>query len=100
MRLAREGRSVVRLKGGDPFVFGRGGEELAELLAAGVRAETSPRHERHTGALAAAGIPGTHRGLSSAVAFVTGHGAGDHPDGDRDWQSLADFPGTLVFYMP
>lgn len=99
VRLAREGRSVVRLKGGDPFVFGRGGEELGELLAAGVRAEVVAGVTSGTGALAAAGIPGTHRGLSSAVAFVTGHGAGDSPDGDRDWQSLADFPGTLVFYM-
>lgn len=99
VRLAREGRSVVRLKGGDPFVFGRGGEELGELLAAGVRAEVVAGVTSGTGALAAAGIPGTHRGLSSAVALVTGHGAGDTPEGDRDWQSLATFPGTLVFYM-
>ncbi len=99
VRLAREGRSVVRLKGGDPFIFGRGGEELGELLAAGVRAEVIAGVTSGTGALAAAGIPGTHRGVSQAVAFVTGHGAGDTPEGDRDWQSLATFPGTLVFYM-
>ncbi|MEH3053108.1 MAG: uroporphyrinogen-III C-methyltransferase [Patulibacter minatonensis] len=99
VRLAQEGRSVVRLKGGDPFVFGRGGEELGELLEAGVRAEVVAGVTAGTGALAAAGIPGTHRGVSQAVAFVTGHGAGDTPEGDRDWQSLATFPGTLVFYM-
>jgi uroporphyrinogen III methyltransferase / synthase len=99
VRLAKEGRSVVRLKGGDPFVFGRGGEELGELLEAGVRAEVVAGVTSGTGALAAAGIPGTHRGVAQAVAFVTGHGAGDTPEGDRDWQSLATFPGTLVFYM-
>ncbi|MFT4033989.1 MAG: uroporphyrinogen-III C-methyltransferase [Patulibacter sp.] len=98
-QLAGEGRSVVRLKGGDPFVFGRGGEELGELLAAGVRAEVVAGVTSGTGALASAGIPGTHRGVASAVAFVTGHGAGDTPDGARDWHSLATFPGTLVFYM-
>lgn len=99
VRLAGEGRSVVRLKGGDPMVFGRGGEELGELLAAGVRAEVVAGVTSGTGALASAGIPGTHRGVAQAVAFVTGHGAGDTPDGDRDWKSLATFPGTLVFYM-
>lgn len=99
VRLATQGRSVVRLKGGDPFVFGRGGEELAELLAAGVRAEVVPGITAGTGALAAAGIPATHRSHSSAVAFVTGHGSGDKPAGSEDWESLAHFPGTLVFYM-
>jgi uroporphyrinogen III methyltransferase/synthase len=99
VRLAKEGRSVVRLKGGDPFVFGRGGEELGELLDAGVRAEVVAGVTSGTGALAAAGIPGTHRGVASAVAFVTGHGAGDSPEAARDWKSLATFPGTLVFYM-
>ena len=99
VRLAKEGRSVVRLKGGDPFVFGRGGEELAELLEAGVRAEVVAGVTSGTGALAAAGIPATHRLLASAVAFVTGHGHDEKPDSGRDWQSLATFPGTLVFYM-
>jgi uroporphyrinogen III methyltransferase/synthase len=99
VRLAQEGRSVVRLKGGDPFVFGRGGEELAELLAAGVRAEVVAGVTSGTGALAAAGIPATHRLLASAVAFVTGHGHDEKPESGRDWGSLADFPGTLVFYM-
>ncbi|MBJ7472673.1 MAG: uroporphyrinogen-III C-methyltransferase [Solirubrobacteraceae bacterium] len=99
VRLAKEGRSVVRLKGGDPFVFGRGGEELAELLEAGVRAEVVAGVTSGTGALAAAGIPATHRLLASAVAFVTGHGHNDKPETGRDWASLAHFPGTLVFYM-
>ncbi|MEN0014108.1 MAG: uroporphyrinogen-III C-methyltransferase, partial [Solirubrobacteraceae bacterium] len=99
VRLAQEGRSVVRLKGGDPFVFGRGGEELAELLAAGVRAEVVAGVTSGTGALAAAGIPATHRLLASAVAFVTGHGHDEKPESQRDWSSLATFPGTLVFYM-
>ncbi len=99
VRLAQEGRSVVRLKGGDPFVFGRGGEELAELLEAGVRAEVVAGVTSGTGALAAAGIPATHRLLASAVAFVTGHGHDEKPETGRDWGSLAHFPGTLVFYM-
>ncbi|MDO9353675.1 MAG: uroporphyrinogen-III C-methyltransferase [Solirubrobacteraceae bacterium] len=99
VRLAQEGRSVVRLKGGDPFVFGRGGEELAELLEAGVRAEVVAGVTSGTGALAAAGIPATHRLLASAVAFVTGHGHDEKPESGRDWGSLAHFPGTLVFYM-
>ncbi len=99
VRLAKEGRSVVRLKGGDPFVFGRGGEELAELLEAGVRAEVVAGVTSGTGALAAAGIPATHRLLASAVAFVTGHGHDEKPESTRDWGSLAHFPGTLVFYM-
>lgn len=99
VRLAGEGRSVVRLKGGDPFVFGRGGEELAELLAAGVETEVVPGITSGLGGLASAGIPATHRAASSAVALVTGHGAADKPDGDRDWGALAGFPGTLVFYM-
>lgn len=99
VRLAGEGRSVVRVKGGDPFVFGRGGEELAELLEAGVDTEVVAGITSGLGALASAGIPATHRAASSAVAFVTGHGAGDKPEGGRDWASLAAFPGTLVFYM-
>ena len=99
VRLAKEGKSVVRLKGGDPFVFGRGGEELAELLEAGVRAEVVAGVTSGTGALAAAGIPATHRLLASAVAFVTGHGHDEKPESGRDWGSLAHFPGTLVFYM-
>ena len=93
---AREGRTVVRLKGGDPFVFGRGGEEALALRAAGIPFEVVPGVTAGVAASAHAGIPVTHRGLASAVAFVTGH---TREDGELDWRGLAAFPGTLVFYM-
>jgi uroporphyrinogen III methyltransferase/synthase len=96
---AREGKQVVRLKGGDPFVFGRGGEEALALREAGVRYEIVPGVTAGVGALAYAGIPVTHRGLASAVAFVTAHAA-PGAEGRLDWPALARFPGTLVFYMP
>ena len=92
--LAREGLTVVRLKGGDPYLFGRGGEELAVLRAAGVEAHVVPGV---TAALAA-GVPLTHRGLAQAVTFVTGHAAsGAEPD--LDWASLAKANQTVVVYM-
>jgi uroporphyrinogen III methyltransferase/synthase len=91
---ARSGRTVVRLKGGDPFVFGRGGEEAQALRAAGCDFEVVPGVTAGVAASAYAGIPVTHRGLSSAVAFVTGH-----EETPVDWAALAAFPGTLVFYM-
>jgi uroporphyrinogen III methyltransferase / synthase len=91
---ARAGRTVVRLKGGDPFVFGRGGEEAQALRAAGCEFEVVPGVSAGVAAPAYAGIAVTHRGLSSAVAFVTGH-----EDTPVDWAALAAFPGTLVFYM-
>ena len=93
---ARAGRTVVRLKGGDPFVFGRGGEEALALRAAGVDFEIVPGVTAGVAALAYAGIPVTHRGLARAVAFVTGR-TGD--ESELDWAALAAFPGTLVFYM-
>jgi uroporphyrinogen III methyltransferase / synthase len=93
---AREGKSVVRLKGGDPFVFGRGGEEALTLRAAAIPFEVVSGVTAGVAALAYAGIPVTHRGLATAVAFVTGR-TGD--DSELDWQALAAFPGTLVFYM-
>jgi uroporphyrinogen III methyltransferase / synthase len=93
---AREGKSVVRLKGGDPFVFGRGGEEALTLRAAGIPFEVVSGVTAGVAALAYAGIPVTHRGLSTAVAFVTGR-TGE--DDELDWPALAAFPGTLVFYM-
>ncbi len=91
---------VVRLKGGDPFVFGRGGEEAEALRAAGVPFEVVPGVTAGVAAPAYAGIPVTHRGAASAVAFVTGHEDPDKPSGSAvDWAALAAFPGTLVFYM-
>jgi uroporphyrinogen III methyltransferase / synthase len=93
---AQAGRTVVRLKGGDPFVFGRGGEEALALRAAGIPFEIVPGVTAGVAALAYAGIPVTHRGLARACAFVTGR-TGDQSE--LDWAALAAFPGTLVFYM-
>jgi uroporphyrinogen III methyltransferase/synthase len=93
---------VVRLKGGDPFVFGRGGEEALALRAAGIPFEVVPGVTAGVAAPAYAGIPVTHRGLSTAVALIAGHtrADGDGTDEtDLDWAALAAFPGTLVFYM-
>jgi uroporphyrinogen III methyltransferase/synthase len=95
----RAGRSVVRLKGGDPFVFGRGGEEAEALREAGVRFEVVPGVTAGVAAPAYAGIPVTHRDAASAVAFVTGHEDPAKPESALDWQALAAFPGTLVIYM-
>ena len=96
---ARAGRMVVRLKGGDPFVFGRGGEEAEALRAAGVDYEVVPGVTAGVAAPAYAGIPVTHRDAASAVAFVTGHEDSDKPEPALDWAALARFPGTLVLYM-
>ena len=119
---ARAGLSVVRLKGGDPFVFGRGGEEALALREAGIPFEIVPGVTSGMAAAAYAGIPVTHRGLATAVALVTGHtradsakdtasggrdgggggrggGEAERDETDIDWPALAAFPGTLVFYM-
>jgi uroporphyrinogen III methyltransferase/synthase len=96
---ATAGRSVVRLKGGDPFVFGRGGEEGEALRAAGVEFEVVPGVTAGVAATAYAGIPVTHRDDASAVAFVTGHEDPEKTESALDWEALARFPGTLVFYM-
>ncbi len=96
---AKAGRSVVRLKGGDPFVFGRGGEEGEALRAAGVEFEVVPGVTAGVAATAYAGIPVTHRDDASAVAFVTGHEDPEKAESALDWDALAGFPGTLVFYM-
>jgi uroporphyrinogen III methyltransferase/synthase len=96
---ARAGRSVVRLKGGDPFVFGRGGEEGEALREAGVEFEVVPGVTAGVAATAYAGIPVTHRDDASAVAFVTGHEDPLKEESAIDWPALARFPGTLVFYM-
>jgi uroporphyrin-III C-methyltransferase len=98
VRLARSGRDVVRLKGGDPLIFGRGAEEAACLARAGVTCEVIPGITSAQGCAAAAGIPLTHRGLASGVRYVTGHCKADEPL-DLDWASLADPATTLVVYM-
>ncbi len=98
---ARAGLRVVRLKGGDPLVFGRGAEEALSLSAAGMPFEIVPGVTAAVGVSAYAGIPLTHRALASAVAFVTGHGNPETETGEGrlDWTALAHFPGTLVVYM-
>src|SRR5207248_3436403 len=93
------GREVVRLKGGDPFVFGRGGEEAEALRAAGIAFQVVPGVTAGVAAPAYAGIPVTHRDAASAVAFVTGHEEPEKPEPALDWAALARFPGTLVLYM-
>ena len=99
VELAGRHRCVVRLKGGDPFVFGRGGEEGLALAAAGVEWEVVPGVSSAYAVPAYAGIPVTHRGLSAQVTFVTGHEDPTKPGSDLDWASLAASPGTLVFLM-
>jgi uroporphyrinogen III methyltransferase/synthase len=95
LRHAQDGKVVVRLKGGDPFVFGRGGEEALLCAQHGIAFEVVPGVTAGVAAPAYAGIPVTHRGLAGAVAFVTGFSA----ESDVDMDALAAFPGTLVFYM-
>jgi uroporphyrinogen III methyltransferase / synthase len=99
IRLAREGKSVVRLKGGDPFVFGRGSEEAQALAAAGIAFEIVPGVTAGVAAPAYAGIPVTHRGLATSVTFVTGSEDPTKPDTQTDWSALARVGGTIVLYM-
>ncbi|HEX6986759.1 MAG TPA: uroporphyrinogen-III C-methyltransferase, partial [Planctomycetaceae bacterium] len=96
---AKAGKTVVRLKGGDPFLFGRGSEEAAALAAAGVPFEVVPGVTAAIAAATYAGLSLTHRELASSVAFVTGHEDPSKPDAALDYAALARFPGTLVFYM-
>jgi uroporphyrinogen III methyltransferase/synthase len=96
---AQQGKCVVRLKGGDPFVFGRGGEEAEALYEAGIPFEVVPGVTSGLAASACAGIPVTHRLHASAVALVTGHENPAKPETALDWAVLARFPGTLVIYM-
>ena len=96
---AREGKTVVRLKGGDPFIFGRGGEEALACAEARLEFEIVPGISAALGAASFAGIPLTHRGVSSSVAFVAAHGAGCGDSPDLSWISLAPSAGTLVIFM-
>lgn len=98
VRLAHSGRVVVRLKGGDPFVFGRGGEEAEHLAQHGIPFEIVPGVTSASGCSSYAGIPLTHRGLSHGLRFVTGH-TQDGGAPDLNWSSLADPDTTLVVYM-
>lgn len=96
---AKQGNVVARLKGGDPFIFGRGGEEAEVLIAAGVPFEVVPGVTAAIGASAYAGIPLTHRDYTSDVAFVTGHEDPNKAESSIDWKALATGIGTLVFFM-
>ena len=98
VRLAREGKSVVRLKSGDPLVFGRGGEEAEHLSREGIPFEIVPGITAAMGSAAAAAIPLTHRGRSSSVTFVAGHETGSKRETAVDW-SLLPKDGTLAIYM-
>jgi uroporphyrin-III C-methyltransferase len=99
IELGRAGRRVVRLKGGDPFVFGRGGEEAEALRRAGVDYEVVPGVSSAFAAPAAAGIPVTHRGLATSVSVVTGHVGDGTASAAVDWKSLGTAGGTLVIVM-
>lgn len=96
---ARAGRRVVRLKGGDPFVFGRGGEEALALAVAGIPFDVVPGVSSAVAAPAAAGIPVTHRGIARTVTIASGHDDPASPAAAERWEALARVPGTLVLLM-
>lgn len=96
---ASNGQTVTRLKGGDPFIFGRGGEEVEALIAAGISFEVVPGVTSAVAASAYAGIPLTHRKYTSTLAFVTGHEDPDKSESSINWEALAKGIGTLVFFM-
>lgn len=97
--LAREGKRVVRLKGGDPFVFGRGGEEMLALAEAGIGFEVVPGISSAVAVPAAAGIPVTHRGMARTMTIASGHDDPASPAARARWEALAAVPGTLVLLM-
>src|SRR5689334_21844832 len=99
IQLAREGKRVLRLKGGDPFVFGRGGEEALSLVAAGIPFRVVPGISAGIGGLAYAGIPVTHRDCNHAVTFVTGHDADGAVPESVDWAAVAKGAPVIVLYM-
>jgi len=99
IELARSGQRVVRLKGGDPFMFGRGGEEALALVEAGIPFRVVPGVTSGTGGLAYAGIPVTHRDVNHAVTFITGHNSGGSLPSDLDWDALSRGSPVLVIYM-
>jgi len=99
VKKAKEGRMVVRLKGGDPYVFGRGGEEAAELHEEGIHVEVVPGITSAIAAPACAGIPVTHREHASMLTIITGHEDSTKNDTALDWKLLAQFQGTLVILM-
>ena len=96
---AKQGKRVLRLKGGDPFLFGRGGEEALALVAAGVPFRVVPGVTSGVGGLAYAGIPATHRDINHAVTFVTGHMAGGDVPSTINWRALAEGSPVIVIYM-
>lgn len=100
VELAQDGKRVLRLKGGDPLVFGRGAEEALALVAADVPFRLIPGITAGTGALAYAGIPLTHRATNSVVTFITGHGASGGVPGNVDWDAVSRGSPVLVIYMP
>lgn len=97
--LAREGKRVLRLKGGDPFVFGRGGEEAQTLVQHGVPIRIIPGISAGIGGLAYAGIPVTHRDVNQSVTFITGHDQSGNATGSLNWQAISDGSQVLVIYM-
>ena len=99
IRLAREGKNVVRLKGGDPFIFGRGGEEAEALVEAGIAFEIVPGVTSALAAAAYAGVPLTHRAHASAVVFLTGHEDPNKPDSAIRWEDYGRLGATLCVYM-
>ncbi|MDI3539098.1 MAG: uroporphyrin-III C-methyltransferase [Methanolobus sp.] len=96
---AKEGKNVVRLKGGDPYMFGRGGEEAQELVEAGIEFEIVPGITSAIAVPAYAGIPVTHRDHASMVTFITGHEDPTKDESALDWETLAKFDGTIVIFM-